>query len=144
LVFALAPLMACAKLDLPPEPAPGCAQSVNLDGTATTADPPIAVDLGAADICLRLDATKNIQSAHLAIAVGPQQDGATTTFHSTLLDLDSTILQTGWDVQVDNRVSHTLEWSLDAGEIRDVTLHVARSAPTARTSISVSLFEPFE
>ncbi len=146
LVFVLlAGAAGCAKLDLPPEPAPGCAQSVTLDGTgtasATTLDP---IALGSADVCMRLDATKNLRSAHLAITVGQQQDGTSTPFKSALLDLDSTVLQSGWDVQVDTRAFHNLEWSLDAGEIRDVTLHVTRTGAAARTSISVSLFEPFE
>lgn len=149
LFIVLAGVPACAKLDLPPEPAPGCAQSVTLDGASsaspTTLDP---IDLGTADVCLRLDTTKNLMTAHLAIAIGDQQDGATTAFRSTLLDVDqTTVLQTGWDVQVDTRVFHNLEWSLDAGEIHDVTLHVTRTgAPNqiTRTPIHVSLFEPFE
>lgn len=137
---------ACAKVELPPEPAPGCATSAALDGTgaatAMTISPPLA--LGTADVCLRLDATRNLVQAHLAVSVGAMTDGATTPFRSTLVDETGAVVVTGWDVAVSGRAFHDLEWSLDAGEVREVTLRVSRAGAVAPTPISISLFEPLE
>ena len=136
---------ACAKLDLPPEPAPGCTSTIALDGTGTastmTLDP---IDLGSGDVCMHLDATKNVQQAHLQITVGEQSEGATTPFHTTLVDENGASLQTGWDVAIDTHAFHDLEWSLEAGEVRDVTLHVSRTGPVVKTPIHVALYEPLE
>lgn len=135
----------CAKLDLPPEPAPGCTASIALDGTgtasSTTVDP---MDLGSGDVCMHLDATKNVQSAHLQITVGDQVDGAATPFKTTLVDETGAPLVSGWDVATDTRAFHDLEWTLEAGEVRDVTLHVSRAGAVAKTPIHVALFEPLE
>jgi len=144
-VVTVATAAGCAKLDLPPEPAPGCATSVALDGTGTASammvDP---LSLGSADVCMHLDATKNIASAHLAITVGTMQDGTATAFRSMLVDESGAVIMNGWDVAVDARVFHDLEWSLEAGEIRDVTLHVSKTGAIVKTPLQVSLFEPLE
>ena len=144
--FAVIALVgACAKLDLPPEPAPGCMDSVALDGTGTASTTTLnPITLGSGDVCLHLDATKNALSAHLQVTVGEQQDGALTPFSTQLVDENGASLQSGWDVAVDGHAFHNLEWTFDAGEVRDVTLHVSRAGGTAKTPIHVALFEPLE
>lgn len=106
-----------------------------------TLDP---IDLGSGDVCMHLDATKNALQAHLQITVGEQMDGATTPFRTTLVDETGAALQTGWDVAIDTHAFHDLEWSLEAGEVRDVTLHVSRVGAVVKTPIHVALYEPLE
>jgi hypothetical protein len=135
----------CAKLDLPPEEPSSCVSSVSLDGS-TSSEPadvgPIA--LGTADICMHLDASRNQVSAHLGVTVGFDQPGSQSGFATTLVDLDGVTLREGWDVQISDRVVHTLEWSLEAGEVRDVVLHVTNSGSAVATSVQVALFEPLD
>lgn len=128
----------CAKLDLPPEQGTLCSSSLVLDGSQPTAPTEFDVDLGSTDICMQLDASRNIVQAHFQLSI--DAPGIT----STLVDLDNVPLREGWDVQVGTHTSHDLEWSLDAGEIRDVVLHVSRTGTHASALLRVSLYEPFE
>ncbi|MBA3541085.1 MAG: hypothetical protein H0T79_15850 [Deltaproteobacteria bacterium] len=146
LAMGIASFAGCAKLDLPPEEPSSCISSVSLDGSQPSEPSSVGpVALGTADVCMHLDASRNEIRAHLAVTVGDYQTGQASGFGTALFDLDGVMLREGWDVQISDRVVHNLEWTLDAGEVRDVVLRVTRASNSTMTApIQVSLFEPLE
>jgi len=101
------------------------------------------LDLGATAICMQLDASKVQGRAHFDLSV----DGV--GLHSRLVDLDDVLLREGWDLSISaspaaDRTLHKLELPLDAGDVKDVVLHISRTGAHAPGRVTVSLFEPFE
>lgn len=125
-IIAAAILAGCAKLDLPPEQGSTCGSNLVVDGSQA-----FDLDVGTGDVCMQLDATHNAQPAHLQISI----EGA--GFKSSLVDIDELPLKDGSDVVVGERTFHNLDWSLEAGELRDVILHVKGHGP-AHLSISLN------
>ena len=115
-----------------------CGSSVVLDG-AQGSTATFDLDLGATAICMQLDASKAIDRAHFDLSV----DGV--GLHSRLVDLDDVLLREGWDLSLAaDRTLHKLELTLDAGDVKDVVLHVSRTGAHAPGRVTVSLFEPLE
>ena len=64
-----------------------------------------------------------------------------------LEDTDGTVLQDSWDVSVGNSDTRTfanLEWNAPLHVVTETQLWLHAREQTATTTISVSLFEPFE
>src|SRR4051812_25092968 len=65
----------CAtKVDMPVEQGTACTNSIVLDGSMSAAPTSIDVDLGSTDVCLQLDASRNVRQAHLMITVDAPND----------------------------------------------------------------------
>jgi len=130
----------------PVETPDGCFANETLDGVAGAPVDFGPLVLGGANVCLRLDASKNLQSGHFAAGTD-QQAGEASAFTLRLTDPAGTVLLDGWDVsvgQTDPRTFANLELSIPAGEIRDVILEVRAKGPQTATKITVQLFEPLE
>ena len=144
--------------DPTPDPQPAvqphaCIADITLDGSGGSSTPtqlgPLVLDADGASVCLHLDATQNLVAAHFA-AQTEYQAGMASAFTTVLQDTSFLTLQDGWDVTVDDNAPRTfanLEWNAPLHEMTDAVLWIRASAPatgTATTTLSLSLFEPFE
>ncbi|MFT3699145.1 MAG: hypothetical protein QM831_38720 [Kofleriaceae bacterium] len=113
-----------------------CVEDVSLDGaTSATATVlgPYTIDRNGLTVCLHLDATKNLNAAHLMV----ENDIAAA---STLQDEGYSTLQESWDVGS----FENLEWNAPLHLDTDAMLWIHARGPTTRSSISISFQEPFE
>ncbi len=124
-----------------------CSEELMLDGTSGSQPTAIGpVELGNTNICMRLDASHNLVRGHF-MASTDVETGTTSSFTSTMTEIDGTMIATGWDVtfgQTSPQSRATLEWDLPSGDVRDVVLHIKARAGAKATTIRLALFEPFE
>ena len=137
----------------PPDPQPAvqprtCIADLTLDGSvgSTPVTLPLVLDTNGTNVCLHLDATKNLVAAHFAAST-EYQTGPSSAFTIVLEDASYATLQDGWDVIVDDtppRSFANLEWNAPLHQTTDAILWIRAAVATTATSVNVSLFEPFE
>jgi hypothetical protein len=127
-----------------------CTADVLLDGSTGNAQGtlagPFALDRNGITLCLHLDATQNQVAAHF-VATTAKESGGTSSFSTVLEDMDGTVLQDSWDVSYDNtspQVFANLEWNAPLQVVTETQLWVHAREQTTNTTVSISLFEPFE
>jgi len=138
-----------------PDPQPStqprsCTADIMLDGSTGNAQGtlagPFSLDRNGITLCLHLDATQNQVAAHFA-AETAKETGSTSSFATVLEDMDGTVLQDSWDVSYDNTNPQTfanLEWNAPLKTVTETQLWVHAREQTMTTTVSLSLFEPFE
>lgn len=138
-----------------PDPGPAvqprtCTADITLDGAAGspqgTLAGPFALDRNGVTLCLHLDASHNQVAAHFA-AETDKQPGTASSFTTVLEDMDGSALQDSWDVSFDNTNPQTfanLEWNAPLHVVTDAQLWLHARDQNATTTVSLSLFEPFE
>ena len=138
-----------------PDPQPStqprsCTADIMLDGSTGNAQGtlagPFSLDRNGITLCLHLDATQNQVAAHF-VAETARETGSTSSFATVLEDMDGTVLQDSWDVSYDNANPQTfanLEWNAPLQVVTETQLWVHAREQAATTTVSLSLFEPFE
>ena len=138
-----------------PDPQPStqprtCTADIMLDGSTGNAQGtlagPFSLDRNGVTLCLHLDATQNQVAAHF-VAETAKENGSASSFATVLEDMDGTVLQDSWDVSFDNTNPQTfanLEWNAPLQAVTETQLWVHAREQTASTTVSLSLFEPFE
>jgi hypothetical protein len=138
-----------------PDPLPGtqpleCGADIMLDGSTGNAQGtlagPFSLDRNGITLCLHLDATQNLVAAHFAASTA-EEAGAASSFATVLEDSDGAVLQDSWDVSVGNSDTRTfanLEWNAPLHVVTETQLWLHAREQTANTTVSLSLFEPFE
>jgi hypothetical protein len=125
-----------------------CSSDITLDGSTGSSPTKLALvlDTNGTSVCLHLDATHNLVSAHFAAST-EFMPGASSPFTSVLQDGSFATLQDGWDVTVDDsppRTFSNLEWNAPLHETTDAVLWIRSHGATTTTTLNLSLFEPFE
>lgn len=138
-----------------PDPQPStqprtCTADITLDGSTGNAQGtlagPFALDRNGVVLCLHLDATQNQVAAHF-VAETAKETGSTSSFATVLEAMDGSVLQDSWDVSYDStnpQAFANLEWNAPLQAMTEAQLWVHAREQTATTTVSLSLFEPFE
>jgi hypothetical protein len=125
------------------EPAPGCAATATIVGNVENHTPTQFGPFVSAHICLRIDATPNIQVGHFASST-KRRSGATSGYKLTLTNPDGTLIRDGWDLQLGDNTFASIETGFEKGTVRDVVLTLRGTDANDPTMVDVALFEPFE
>ena len=125
------------------EPAPGCAATATIVGNVSNHTPTEFGPFVSAHICLRIDATPNIRTAHFASST-KQREAARSGYKLTLTDPDGTVITEGWDVEFGDSSFASIETGFDKGTVREVVLTIRGTNANDPTMVDVALFEPFE
>jgi hypothetical protein len=125
------------------EPAPGCAATATIVGNIENHTPTQFGPFVSAHLCLRIDATPNIQVAHFASST-KRRTGDISGYKLTLTNPDGTLIRDGWDLQLGDNTFASIETGFDKGTVRDVVLTIRGANANDATMVDVALFEPFE
>ena len=125
------------------EPAPGCAATATIIGNVDNHMPTQFGPFVSAHICLRIDATPNIQVAHFASST-KRRTAETSGYKLTLTNSDGSLIRDGWDLTLGDHTFASIETGFDKGTVRDIVLTIRGTNANDPTMVDVALFEPFE